>query len=368
MHKVMIMANDTTYVYNLRKEIIQRLVNKGVEVTVVAQPLLLKDELMHLGCRIIGIESKRHQTNLISDLKLLLKYKRLLMKEKPDVVLTYNIKPNVYGGMACRMTKTHYLPNITGLGTAVEYPGLLQKITTRLYKLGIKKADCVFFQNEENRDFFINRNLLRKDARTRLLPGSGVSLDEHKVLPYPEGNNLIHFLFVARILREKGIDLYLEAAKRIHEKYPNTLFHICGQCDDMSYMGQLNPAQKGGYIIYHGEQKNMLPYFTMAHCVVHPSYYPEGMSNVLLEACAHARPIIATDRSGCREIVDDGVTGFLIPIKDEDALEKALQKFLSISWEQRRQMGVAGRKKMEKEFDREIVINAYEEEIERVFK
>lgn len=364
--KVMILANDTTYTYNLRNEIIERLAADGHEVVVASQPLLLQEELKALGCRLVDIETNRHGTNPLSDFGLLMKYRQVLLDEKPDVVLTYNIKPNAYGGLACRMTKTHYLPNVTGLGTAVENPGIMQKITTKLYKLGVADADCVFFQNEENEEFFVEHNMLAQGTRTRLLPGSGVSLKIHKAMEYPADGMTINFLFIARVMKEKGIDLYLEAAKRINETHKNVMFHICGKCDDEKYLEILDEAENSGYITYHGEQKDMIPFFEMAHCIVHPSYYPEGMSNVLLEAAAHCRPIIATDRAGCRETVDDGKSGFVVPIKDEDALVGALEKFLSMSWEQRRDMGLAGRDKIEREFDRQFVVKAYIEEIERV--
>ena len=363
--KVLVLANDTTYVYNLRDELLQRLVTEGNEVVVASQPLLYQDELRALGCRLVDIETNRHSTNPLSDLGLLSKFKKLLKTEKPDIVLTYNIKPNVYGGMACKSLKLRYIPNITGLGTAVEYPGMMQKITTRLYKTGVAGASCILFQNDENRAFFSEHKMLKSGTRTRLLPGSGVNLSKHKAINYPENTDVINFLFIARVLKEKGIDLYLNAAKRIYENHKNVMFHICGLCDDESYLGLLNEAEQTGYIKYHGQQKDMIPFFELAHCIVHPSYYPEGMSNVLLEAAAHCRPIIATDRSGCRETVDDGKSGFIVPVKDEDALVNALEAFLALTYEQKRDMGLAGRAKIEKEFDRQFVVEAYLEEIER---
>ena len=219
------------------------------------------------------------------------------------------------------------------------------------------------FQNEENRRFFVKHNIIQKKAKTRLLPGSGVSLKTHKAMEYPADGDVINFLFIARVMEEKGIDLYINAAKRIYQKYKDVKFHICGQCDDEKYIDLLKEEEKSGYITYHGEQKDMNPFFEMAHCIVHPSYYPEGMSNVLLEAAAHCRPIITTNRSGCRETVENGKTGFVIPIKDEDALVEALDKFLSMMWEQRKDMGLAGRDKVEREFDRKHVVMTYLEEI-----
>ncbi len=363
--KVLVLANDTTYAFNLRDELLERLVSDGNEVIVASQPLLYQDELKGMGCRLIDIETNRHGKNPLSDLGLLSKFKKLLKAEKPDMVLTYNIKPNVYGGMACKSLKIRYIPNITGLGTAVEYPGMMQKLTTRLYKSGVAGASCIMFQNDENRAFFAEHKMLKQGVRTRLLPGSGVNLNKHKAMPYPENSDTINFLFIARVLKEKGIDLYLNSAKRIYEKHKNVVFHICGLCDDESYLGLLDEAEKSVYIKYHGQQKDMIPFFEMAHCIVHPSYYPEGMSNVLLEAAAHCRPIIATDRSGCRETVDDKKSGFIVPIKDEEALVNALEAFLAMPYDQKRDMGLAGRAKIEKEFDRQFVVGAYLEEIER---
>lgn len=362
--KVMLLLNDTTYAYNLRREVIQRLAEDGHEVVIACELLLLQDELRALGCRLIPLSAGRHGTNPLQDLRLLMTYVRLLREERPDVVLSYNIKPNVYGGLACRMLGIRYMPNVTGLGTAVENPGKMQMLTTRLYKWGVAGAECVFFQNEENERFFRERSMLSPRSRTCLLPGSGVSLQRHPALPFEEAEE-INFLFVARVMKEKGIDLYLAAAKAIHEKYGHVMFHICGMCDDPRYEEVLREAGKSGYIRYHGQQKNMTPFLQMAHCLVHPSYYPEGMSNVLLEAAASARPIIATDRSGCRETVDDGVSGYVVPVKDEEALIAALERFMQLSWEERRAMGQAGRAKMEREFDRQIVVDLVMKELER---
>lgn len=356
--KVLLLLNDTTYAYRLRRELIQRLISEQYEVVAVCALQLSQDEIRAMGCRLIGVENGRQGTNPFKDLWLFMQYVRIIHREKPDVVLSYNIKPNVYGGMACQLLRIRYMPNITGLGTAVEYPGKMQQLTTRLYKWGVAGAEAIFFQNEENLQFFEQRNMMPKRAKVCLLPGSGVNLETHPALPYVSGE-VVHFLYVARLLKEKGIELYLSAAKRITQKHPNVMFHICGGCDDHKYLERVQEAQNAGYIQYHGEQKNMIPFFQKAHCVVHPSYYPEGMSNVLLEAAASARPVIATDRSGCRETVDAGKTGYLIPIKDEEALVQALEDFLNLTWEERAQLGHAGRKKMEQEFDRQIVVQKY---------
>lgn len=358
MKKVAILANDTTYTYNLRLALIKELIDKKYEVYIVAEILKFKDELESIGCHLINIDIGRHGTNPLSDFKLMKQYKKILKQIKPDFVLSYNIKPNVYGGMACKSIKTKFMPNITGLGTALEYPGIMQKITVLLNKIGLKKANTVFFQNSENMTFFKKHKILSKNTKMVLLPGSGVDLEKHKLMDYPN-DKTINFLYIARIMKDKGIDIYLETAKEIKEKYTNTEFHICGYCDDEKYKEILKQYEKDKIIIYHGEQKDMIPFFEMAHCIVHPSYYPEGMSNVLLEAAAHGRPIICTDRSGCKETVNDNETGYIVPIKNTAEVIKCVEKIISLSNNKRAQMGLNGRKKIEKEFDRKIVVEKY---------
>lgn len=367
MKKVVILANDTTYTYNLRKSIIDELIQNKYEIYIIAEVLNFEKELKKMGCKIIDMPIERHGKNPLSDLKIIKSYEKYLKHIQPNIVLSFNIKPNVYGGMVCSKLKIKYMPNITGLGTALEYSGIIQVITIILNKIGLRKANTVFFQNSENLDFFLNKKILKKQTNKILLPGSGVDLEKHKILKYPNDKN-IKFLFIARIMKEKGIDIYLETAKKIKEKYPNTEFHICGYCDDKKYKEILKNYAEDNLIIYHGEQKNMIPFFEMCHCIIHPSYYPEGMSNVLLEAAAHARPIICTNRSGCRETVDDGITGFIVPIKNTEKVIEAVEKIIKMSNQERKKMGLEGRKKVEKEFDRKFVSKEYIQEIYRSCK
>ena len=257
-----------------------------------------------------------------------------------------------------------YAANITGLGTAVENAGLMQKVTLALYKLGLKKAQMVFFQNAENQNFMLDRNVV-KGAYFQL-PGSGVNLKRFHEMPYPKGET-IDFVFVARVMKEKGIDNYLETAEFIREKYPKTRFHICGFCED-DYSERLNELQEKGVIIYHGMVKDMTEIYKRTACTIHPTYYPEGLSNVLLESSASARPIITTDRAGCREVIEDGVNGFFCKQNDSEDLIRQVEKFLSLSWEERKNMGLAGRAKVEREFDRKIVIDCYLQEVQRVMR
>ncbi len=359
--KAALLANDTTYTYNLRKEIIARLIREGYEVDIFGEMIFFQDELKSMGCNLVEISTGRHGTNPIKDLNLLSTYIRKLRKSKPDVVISYNIKPNAYGGMACKLLKIPYIPNITGLGTPLENPGKIQKLAILLYKTGISGAKCVFFQNEENCEFFKKHGMLAKNSRYIILPGSGVNLETHPVLPYPEGD-IVNFLFAGRVLKEKGIDLFLAAARKYHND--NIKFHICGMSDDEKYKDILKDEQENGVIEYHGEQKELTPFYEMCSCFLFPSYYPEGMSNVLLEAAASGRPLITADRAGCRETVEDGVTGFLVPANNEKAVIDAVRKFLSMTHEERKKMGLEGRRKIEKEFNRRIVVDTYIREID----
>lgn len=358
MKKVLILINDSTYAYNLRGAIINRLVSEGYRVTIVCQLLKHQEELKKMGAKLISVETGRHGTNPINDIRLYKEYCKILKDEKPDIVLTYNIKPNVYGGLACQKLNIDYIPNITGLGTPVENPGLLQKITVPLYKKGVKGARCVFFQNEENKKFFYDHKMLDRNIRTILIPGSGVDLSKHNMLPWNDED--IHFLFAARIMKQKGIEEFLAAANKYASD--KIIFDVCGFCDDENYTEILKNNKN---VVYHGEQKDLTSFYRKCTCFLYPSYYPEGMSNVLLESAASGRPVIACDRAGCRETVEDGITGFIVPIMDSEAVMAAVGRLLDMTNEQRKNMGIAGNAKIAREFDRQIVVEAYMKEIEK---
>ena len=364
MRKILILSNDSTYVYNLRLEVLQAMLVQKWEVHIACEMLDHVDELKDIGCELIPVTIERHGKNPFKDISLLYTYKRIIKKENPDVVLTYNIKSNVYGGMACASLNVPYLVNVCGLGKPVENPGLMQKLTVFLYRLGVRKSNCVFFQNTENEEFFNKRNMA--PGHHHLLPGSGVNINKFDVLEYPN-DNTVEFLYISRILKEKGIDQYLDAAKYITKKYPNTVFHILGGCDDDKYLSLLKDLDRQGIVKYHGQQNSVLPFQKISSCTILPTYYPEGMNNVLLESAACGRPIITTNRSGCREIIDDEVNGYICNQKDSEDLIRQIEKFLNLSWEQRRDMGFAGRKKMEEEFNRDIVVKAYLDEIVSCF-
>lgn len=360
--KIMILANNDAGLYKFRRELLETLL-KQHQVMICLPDGEYISEMVQMGCQFIRCDLlERRGMNPVKELKLLRFYKKLLKKEQPDLVFTYTIKPNVYGGMVCARLGIPYAANITGLGTAVENEGMMQKITLTLYKMGLKKANMVFFQNEENQRFMLDHKVVRGNYTK--LPGSGVNLKQFQVLPYPE-NNTVDFVFIARVMQEKGIDQYLEAAEVIRKKYPETRFHICGFCED-DYSERLQQLQDEGIIIYHGMIRDMIQIYQMISCTIHPTYYPEGLSNVLLESSACARPIITTDRSGCREVIDDGINGYICKQKDSEDLICQIEKFMELSAEERKEMGLAGRRKVEKEFNRQIVIDQYLKVVESV--
>ncbi|MHC8523486.1 glycosyltransferase family 4 protein [Rossellomorea sp. H39__3] len=362
MKRIVILSNHHAYTYNFRKEIIQDLIEKNYKVYIVLPDGEKVNDLVKLGCEFINISLDRRGMNPFLDAILLKKYITILKMIKPEAVLSYTIKPNVYGGMACRLLKIPFFPNITGLGTAIENKGVFQSILVKMSKISYKNAQCIFFQNEENMTFFKNKGILK--GSSKLIPGSGVNTERFTYLRYPNDEQ-INFLFISRIMKEKGIDQYLEAASIIKKKYNNTNFHILGFCEE-KYEEKLNEYQDRKIITYHGMQSDIIPFLRNSHCTIHPTYYPEGMSNVLLESASSGRPIITTDRSGCKEIVDDGINGFIVKQKNTQDLVRKIEKFLLLNNHERERMGINAREKIVKEFDRSIVVNAYMNELSEI--
>ena len=359
--RVLFLVNHDVVIYNFRLELVERLLSEEYEVHISSPYGERIDDLKALGAYYHEIKIDRHGMNPKDEIRILREYRKLLKLVKPDIVFGYTIKPNIYGALAAQEAGIPFVANITGLGTAIENGGIRQKVLVLLYKIAFRKVQRVFFQNEENKQFFTDHNIaVDKHA---MLPGSGVNLDRFTVSEYPN-DDVVKFLFISRIMKEKGIDQYLEAAQEIRKKYANVEFHICGFCEK-EYEGELEKLNAGGIVIYHGMIRDVAGFLKDIHCVVHPTYYPEGISNVLLEACASGRPIITTDRSGCREVVDDGVNGYIVKEQNSIDLINKLEKFIQISFENKREMGLAGRKKVEAKFDRNIVVNRYLKEIKK---
>jgi glycosyltransferase involved in cell wall biosynthesis len=360
--RILVLANFGMGLYKFRKELLEELIRKNYEVYISLPHDEYVPKFESLGCKFVETNLDRRGTNPISDIKLLFDYLKIIKRIKPDVVLSYTIKPNVYGGIACSITNTPYLPNITGLGTSVENKGLMQKITLILYRLGLKKASCIFFQNDSNRKFFIDKNIL--NGNTRLIPGSGVNLEHHSLEEYPKDEEKIRFLFIGRIMKAKGIEELLEAAKMVKRDYPNVEFDLVGISEE-DYNQQIFDLDRLGIINYHGQQDDVHSFIKNSHATILPSYH-EGTANVLLESESSGRPVLASRVPGCIETFDEGLSGLGFKVKSVDSLVQAIIKFITLPYAQKKAMGIAGRRKMEKEFDRKIVINAYIAEINRI--
>ena len=368
---IAILTNNDDDIYCFRKELIEALINEGYRI-LISCPYGEKFELMKdIDYLYDNPSIDRRGTNIKKDLKLLKHYKKLFKEHRPDVVLTYTAKPNVYGGMAARKFKIPYICNVTGLGSVLKKNGLMKKFILWLFKKSYRNAACVMFQNSTNMQLALDNKMIKGDYK--LIPGSGVTLERFPVQPYPDGGNGIEgapvvFNYIGRILHDKGVDDYIAAAKIIKSKYPNTEFNMIGFIEPTEdhYVKDLNDLEDKGIIIYRGSQKDIKTWIARSHAIIHPSTYGEGMSNVLLENASSGRPIITTNNPGCKETVSDGESGLVFSGGDINQLIEKIKTFLAIDNCNRKLMGLKGREHVESNFSRTIVINAYKDEIHKL--
>lgn len=350
--QILILANHSGGLYDFRKDLISEL-KKYASVTVAVPHNDRWDELLHLADRVIELPIDRRGMNPLHDSKLFHQYRAILKEVKPDLVLTYTIKPNIYGGLACRMAHIPYAVNITGLGSAIENGGWLKKFVLALYKPALKGARVVFFENAGNRDTLAATGVVPQ-GRDVVLSGAGVNLEDYPYQSYPQ-EGAVRFLFVGRVMHEKGVDELFAAAKRMKQEYGDGVeFHIVGSFEE-GYKPLMDELEKAGVVKYHGYQSDMKRFYAMASCVVLPSYH-EGMSNVLLEAAASGRPLITSDIPGCREAVEDGNSGYLCPAKDANALYGAMQRFMELPKDRCVELGRCGRERMKQKFSKTAVV------------
>ena len=355
--KILVLANHYNTLRIFRRELLQVLSARGHDVVVSIPPC---DEdnrrlLESYGTRVVFTAFERRGKNPFADLKLLEEYKKLIKAEKPDKVITYTIKCNIYGATACKKYGVSCYVNVTGLGSTFQGQGIMRKLVSTMYKLSLNKAEKVFFENVGNRNVLVNDGIVRAEQAV-VMPGAGVNLTEFAPVPYPENDDVIRFLFVGRIMREKGVDEYFAAIKRIREEYPNTEFVFIGWYED-NYEEKVKQLEADGYIRFHGFQADVKPFIEAAHCSVLPSWH-EGMSNTLLESAAMCRPLITSNIHGCKEAVEDGVNGYLVEVKNEGSLYQAMLRLMKLSHDEKRAMGQAGRLRMEKVFDKTKVVDA----------
>ncbi len=361
--RILVLSNYANGLFLFRKELIQAFIDDGHEVFISVPPDENCEKLRKLGWNVVETPLDRHSMNPAKDLKLFRVYLGFIKKYKPDVILTYTIKPNIYGALAARMKKIPYICNVTGLGKAIENGGLVSKMLISLYRLSTKRAKKVFFQNERNKQVCQERGIAVNNAD--MLPGSGVNLAQHPFREYPSEEQGIRILAVLRMMRDKGIEEYLTAAKEISREYPDVHFELVGEYEEderKKYEPMIQSLEDQGILKYYGHIDNVEEVMSKSHIVVHPSYH-EGLSNVLLEAAACGRPIVTSDINGCKEAIIPGKSGFLCKPQDPEDLIKELVHILSLSEEERKVMGQIARKHIEEHFDRNIIIGKYTDEL-----
>ncbi len=351
MKHVVIITNHSFMLYKFRHELIEKLL-ETCRVTLLMPKGDCVDKFIELGCDFTEVYVDRRGINPAVDLKLMKAYKRLLCELHPDLVVTYSIKPNIYAGLVCSKLEIPYAANVQGLGTAFQ-GGLLTMLVTVMYRTALRRANVIFFENRGNMDTFVERRIIDAD-KACLLNGAGVNLDTYYFCKYPENDDEIHFLYVGRIMREKGMDELFGAAKKVHEKHGNVVFDLVGFFED-DYKETVEQLDRDGIVRYHGFQPDVREYIKNSHCFVLASWH-EGMANTLLEAASMGRPLITNSIHGCMEAVDDGVNGYLSKPHDSHSFYDQIERFIATPYEKKCKMGSASRKKMETEFDKAAVV------------
>ena len=368
---IALMTNNDDDVYCFRKELIEELIAEGYEMLISCPDGPKFDLMKGISYIYDNPEIDRRGTNPIKDFGLLVHYCKLFKKYHPAVVLTYTAKPNVYASIAAHQLRIPVINNLTGLGSVVNESGLKKAFIMWLFKKAYQNSACMMFQNVTNMQVAIDAGMVKGDYR--LIPGSGVNTDRYPLQPYPDGGDgktgaPIVFNYIGRVLKDKRVDDYIEAAKRIKKNYPQTEFNILGFIEptESRYESELKELTEKGIVMYRGSQKDVKPFVARAHCTIHPSIYGEGMSNVLLESASSGRFLITTDNPRCQETVEDGKTGYIYHGEDVDALVAAIERFLAMTNDQRKAKGEAGRQRVKEKFSREIVVNVYKTKIKEL--
>lgn len=351
--KILILANLDVGLYKFRKALIQKLLHQGNDVYISLPKGMLVSKLEEMGCHFLETPVDRRGINPSTDLKLMGHYWKMMRKLRPDLVITYTIKPNIYGGTVARMLNIPYAVNITGLGSAFQKENYIKKLVIMLYKFSCKKAKTVFFENEGNRQVFLNYAIM-KENQTCLVPGAGIDLMEYEQKEYPPKTRKMRFLFIGRVMKEKGVEEFFQAAKNLKKDYPELSFDVVGPLED-DYRSRIHSLSQNGIIYYYGFKDDVKPFIEKCDCFVLPSYH-EGMANTLLEAGAMGRPLITSRIHGCMETVNEGVSGYLAEAGNARELEYAMRKFIELPYEEKVMMGQASREVMEERFEKQKVV------------
>ena len=359
---VLFLSNHFITLYNFRRELVARLLERGHRVVLSMPAMEQNVYFKDLGCEIIETPMSRRGMDPLEDLRLLRQYRRIMRAVDPDVIFSYTIKPNIYGTLASNALGYRQICNITGTGATFLKENLLSRLVRELYRISIRKCSKVFFQNTGDRDYFIRHGMVKDNWD--MLPGSGVNLEQHALAPMPDDGE-IRFLYIGRIMAVKGIDQYLQCAKAIRARHPDTRFYLAGFIEEAALEPVMKEYTEAGIVEYLGFRDDIDDWIRHCHCTVLPSLGGEGVPNVLLESAAAGRACIASNINGSREVIEDGVTGYLYPVGDTEALIDRVERFLALSSAERQAMGLRGHEKAAREFDREKVIARYVEEAEK---
>ena len=366
---IALVSNTAWYLYNLRLGVIHFLQSKGFEILAIAP----NDDFMKLleqeNCKTVAIEMDRRGTNPLSDVVLMRRLHKIYRDHKPDFIIHYTIKPNVYGALAAKAAGIPSIAVVSGLGYAFSGRGWLYKIVARLMKTAFAFAKEVWFVNKDDRDLLLQANIVSKE-KTVQLPGEGINTEKFAPIPKPSSSETFVFLMSARLLWEKGVGVFVEAARQLKPKYPHAEFQLLGFLTDDETIGvtktQVETWEAEGIVKYLGTTSNVIPFLANADCILLPSFYREGVPRTLLEAASMAKPIITTDNVGCRDVVDDGVTGFLVKPNNNADLTEKMERMLNLSEAERRNMGMKAREKVIREFDERWVLKEYDAMLTRV--
>ena len=360
MKTILIIANNDVGLYNFRKELLEELLKRfRVYISLPYGERVI--DMVNMGCKYIETGVDRRGMNPVKDIKLFFCYIKMCAKIKPDIVISYTIKPNLYGGLATRLFNIRFFPYVAGLGTPFKKEGIVKYILTSLHRVAFKKAERVFFENIESLNYYQQKRIVNNNYIK--IPGAGVNLNEYSFTDYPEQREPVTFLFIGRIMKEKGVDELLYSSEKLILNGLPVRIWVIGDMEE-NYAEKIQESLDKKVIKYFGFQKDVKPFIKGAHCIVLPSYH-EGMANVLLEAAAMGRPLITSNVHGCLEAVDDGKTGYLCKVKDPNDLYKKMVKFVAIPYNKQKEMGRLSRRHIEHRFDRRLVV---EEIIEVIMK
>lgn len=368
--KIAIISNTSWNLYNFRLSLMKAMRSTGYDVIAIAPYDQYSEYLKRENFEYYNINIDNKGTNPINDLKTTFEFYQLYRKLSPEVILNYTIKPNIYGTIAANLLGIKAINNISGLGTLFIKENLFTKVAKNLYRYSQKRAFRVFFQNSDDFKLFLKNKLVRKEQCDQL-PGSGIDLTKFKPVKEIKKDNSFIFLLVSRVLWDKGIGEYIEAIRILKQKYPHVKYQLLGSVDVQNKTAiskkQIDEWCKDGLIDYLGVTDDVKEYITSVDCVVLPSYR-EGTPRSLLEAASMEKPVITTDTVGCKDVVDDGQTGFLCKVKSGEDLAAKMDQMISLSRDERVKMGRKGREKMVREYDEKIVIQKYLETLSQITK